>query len=43
MIISSSNSSSDEFPKLIEMAYGQSNTNTTAANSTKLPVLLIHG
>src|SRR5215212_9553340 len=42
MIMSSSNSSSDKSLKLIEMAYGQSNTNT-ATNSTKLPILLIHG
>ena len=47
MIMSSSNSNSsssgsDESFKLSEMAYGQSNTNT-ATNSTKLPVLLIHG
>jgi uncharacterized alpha/beta hydrolase family protein len=42
MIMSSSNSSSDKSLKLIEMTYGQSNTNT-ATNSTKLPILLIHG
>ena len=43
MIMSSSNSSSSvESFKLSEMAYGQSNPNT-ATNSTKLPVLLIHG
>jgi uncharacterized alpha/beta hydrolase family protein len=43
MIMSSSNSSSSvESFKLSEMAYGQSNANT-ATNSTKLPVLLIHG
>ena len=42
MIMSNSNSSSDESLKLSEMAYGQSNANT-ATNSTKLPVLLIHG
>ena len=46
MIISSS--SSHESLKLIEMTYGQSNTNNTNANTavnstTKLPVLLIHG
>jgi pimeloyl-ACP methyl ester carboxylesterase len=46
MIISSS--SSRESLKLIEMTYGQSNTNNTNANpavnsTTKLPVLLIHG
>ena len=45
MIISSS---SRESLKLIEMTYGQSNTNNTNANTavnstTKLPVLLIHG
>src|ERR687897_3203400 len=44
-IISSSNR---ESLKLIEMTYGQSNTNNTNANTavnstTKLPVLLIHG
>ncbi|MGI0052224.1 MAG: esterase/lipase family protein [Nitrososphaeraceae archaeon] len=47
MIMSSSNSNSnsssgDESFKLSEMVYGQSNANT-ATNSTKLPVLLIHG
>ncbi|HJU58651.1 MAG TPA: alpha/beta fold hydrolase [Nitrososphaeraceae archaeon] len=42
MVMSSSNSSSNESLKLSEMAYGQSNANT-ATNSTKLPVLLIHG
>jgi hypothetical protein len=43
MIMSNSNSSSSvESFKLSEMAYGQSNANT-ATNSTKLPVLLIHG
>ncbi len=41
-------SSSRESLKLIEMTYGQSNTNNTNANTavnstTKLPVLLIHG
>jgi predicted alpha/beta hydrolase family esterase len=44
MIISNS---SDESLKLIERTYGQSNENNTnantAVNSTKLPVLLIHG
>jgi predicted alpha/beta hydrolase family esterase len=50
MIISSSNIGNSESLKLIEMTYGQSdtnnnNTNTTTAttNSSKLPVLLIHG
>lgn len=51
MIISSI--SNRESLKLIEMTYGQSNTNNTNANNTnantavnsttKLPVLLIHG
>ena len=45
MIISSI--SSRESLKLIEMIYGQSNTNNTNANTavnsaTRLPVLLIH-
>ena len=49
IIISSSNIGNNESLNLIEIAYGQSNTtnntNSTAAttNSTKLPVLLIHG
>ena len=42
IIISSNSSSSDKSLKLSEKAYGQSNANT-ATNSTKLPVLLIHG
>jgi hypothetical protein len=42
IIISSNSSSSDKSLKLSEKAYGQSNA-STATNSTKLPVLLIHG
>ena len=42
IIISSNSNSSDKSLKLSEKAYGQSNANT-ATNSTKLPVLLIHG
>jgi predicted alpha/beta hydrolase family esterase len=41
MIISSI--SNRESLKLIEMTYGQSNTNTAVNSTTKLPVLLIHG
>jgi pimeloyl-ACP methyl ester carboxylesterase len=42
IIINSNGSSSDKSFQLIEMSYGQSNSNT-ATNSTALPVLLIHG
>ena len=42
MMMIMSSSSGDKSLKLSEMAYGQSNANT-ATNSTKLPVLLIHG
>ncbi|MGE3859586.1 MAG: esterase/lipase family protein [Nitrososphaeraceae archaeon] len=49
IISSSSNSSSKDFYRIIEMGYSQSSTNdnntnaVTNINSTKLPVLLIHG